>query len=430
MNATRSSSRVRTGIGRAPTAIGSSVVAATSLCSAYLGVLTLAAVVPSSRTTASAVSCTAGSAAERTFAILVPAHDEAAMIGRTLESFAALDYPAARFTVHVVADNCTDETADIVRRSGFTVHERDDIETPGKGPALNWLVAIVDEQETAPDAYVIVDADTTVDPHFLTAMDEALVGGVQAAQGFYGVHDPVASTASALRFIALSCRHHLRPLGRTRLGGTCGLFGNGMAFTSELLRGRQWTGHLVEDAEFQLELLLDGVLVAYAPGARLAAEMPGTLDSSATQHERWELGRLQTARHFTPTLLRRTLRPTTFRRHVYLDATLDLVVPPLSVLASLQVVGLAWATAALAATGSPYHRALQQIAIGSCVLVACHVLAGPHSVQAPRGVYGALRHAPSAIAWKVSLWVRVLTSGDDVTWIRTQRNAELAVARC
>lgn len=422
MSAPRSCPRLRTGLGRAPTAIGASVVAATSLCSAYLGVVTLAAVVPRSRSM--------GSSANRTFAVLVPAHDEAAVIARTLDSFAALDYPADRFTVHVVADNCTDETAEIVRRSGFTVHDRDDIENPGKGPALNWLVAIVDQQETAPDAYVIVDADTTLDAHFLTAMDEALVDGVQAAQGFYGVHDPAASTPTALRFIALSCRHHLRPLGRTRLGGTSGLFGNGMAFTRELLCVRQWTGHLVEDAEFQLELLLDGVLVAYTPGARLAAEMPGTLAGSTTQHERWELGRFQIARRFAPTLLRRSLRPTTFRRHVYLDAVLDLVVPPLSVLAGLQVVGLAWATAARAVTGSAHHRALQQIAVASCVLVACHVLAGPYSVQAPRSVYGALRHAPSAIAWKVSLWARVLTSGNDVTWIRTQRNAELAAARC
>ncbi len=81
----------------------------------------------------------------------------------------------------------------------------------------------------------------------------------------------------AFRFAALACRHHLRPLGRTRLGGSCGLYGNGMMFTRSLFEGRRWTGHLVEDAELQNELLLDGHLVTYVPDAVVWAEMPHTL---------------------------------------------------------------------------------------------------------------------------------------------------------
>src|SRR5262249_49161103 len=67
--------------------------------------------------------------------VLIPAHDEAAIIGSTIESMLGQDYPAERFEVHVVADNCTDATADVVRRHGGCVHERADLVRPGKGPA-------------------------------------------------------------------------------------------------------------------------------------------------------------------------------------------------------------------------------------------------------------------------------------------------------
>ena len=122
-------------------------------------------------------------------------------------------------------------------------------------------------------------------------------------QGQYRVRDPGASTAAALRSAALALRHHLRPLGRTALGGSCGLFGNGMAFRAEVLRARAWTDHLTEDIELQMELLLEGVLVAYAPDAVVEAEMPTTLEGARTQNERWERGRIELARRYVPRLV-------------------------------------------------------------------------------------------------------------------------------
>jgi cellulose synthase/poly-beta-1,6-N-acetylglucosamine synthase-like glycosyltransferase len=181
-----------------------SVVGATSLLTGYLGLLTVAAILPRPRSRAR----TAAPGRHR-FAILVPAHDEETIIGRALEAFAALDYPRDRFEVHVVADNCTDRTADVVRGAGFEAHERIAPAAPGKGAALNWLVEIVESHDVPPDAYVIVDADTTLDAAFLTEMDDALCDGASAAQGYYAVSDPDTSTAAGLRFAALACRHHL-----------------------------------------------------------------------------------------------------------------------------------------------------------------------------------------------------------------------------
>src|ERR1700712_2049120 len=81
----------------------------------------------------------AASAMHHRFAILIPAHDEAAGIARALATMQAMDYPDRAFEVHVVADNCTDATAHVVRSCGVEVHERHDLDDPGKGSALNWL---------------------------------------------------------------------------------------------------------------------------------------------------------------------------------------------------------------------------------------------------------------------------------------------------
>src|SRR5690242_20568119 len=56
-----------------------------------------------------------------TFAILVPAHNEELLIGKTLSSLATLEYPTDRYAVHVIADNCTDRTAEIAQAAGAKV---------------------------------------------------------------------------------------------------------------------------------------------------------------------------------------------------------------------------------------------------------------------------------------------------------------------
>ena len=69
----------------------------------------------------------------RRFAILVPARDEQASIGGTLAALRALAYPADRVQIVVLADNCTDRTAEVARTAGATVWARTGGEA-GKGP--------------------------------------------------------------------------------------------------------------------------------------------------------------------------------------------------------------------------------------------------------------------------------------------------------
>jgi cellulose synthase/poly-beta-1,6-N-acetylglucosamine synthase-like glycosyltransferase len=384
--------------------------------SAYLSVITVLGLLPRRRPARSGPPTTR-------FAILVPAHDEAAGIGPTLQSFAMLDYPTELFSVHVVADNCTDDTAEVVRHSGWSAHDRSAPDDPGKGPALNWLFDRLVTQDVPFDAIVVVDADTTLDRDFLGAMDHQVRCGVDAAQGYYSVRDAAQSPAASFRFAALACRHHLRPLGRSRLGGSSGLYGNGMMFTRSTFAGRRWSGHLVEDAELQNELLLDGELVTYTPDAVLWAEMPHTLEQASTQNQRWERGRLEIASRYVPKLLA-GLPGARGRRVARIDAVCDHLVPPLSVLATWTLV-VAVVHAMGAALGHRGSRIALAADLTALLALVAHTFAGLVSVGAPAARYRALLSAPRIVVWKVALWAKALRPGDDVEWTRTRRNVEM-----
>lgn len=412
----RSASPRRTS-GRTGTAFAAVSAGVAAAPSAYLAIVSLAGLLP-----ARSERRERGSAPVTRFAILVPAHDEAAGIGATLDSFHSLDYPRELFSVHVVADNCTDGTAEVVRRSGWNAHERSAPAAPGKGPALNWLNDRLAAGREPFDAVVVVDADTTLDPGFLLAMDAQVRHGVQVAQGYYSVRDPDLSPAAGFRFAALACRHHLRPLGRCRLGGSAGLYGNGMVFAREVSREHPWSGHLVEDAELQNELLLAGHRVTYVPDAVLRAEMPHSLSDATSQNQRWERGRIELARRYVPRLLAALATDPTLRV-ARADAVCDHLVPPLSVLATVQL-GVTAVHAAGAAAGHRPSRWALGIDLAALAALAGHTFAGLASVGAPPERYTALLSAPRQVAWKVGLWAKSLRPGEDVAWTRTRRNVE------
>jgi 1,2-diacylglycerol 3-beta-glucosyltransferase len=394
------------------------VVARAALLSiaGYLGVLTIAAVRAAGQDKGRA---NRENVPRHRFVVLIPAHDEERLIGSTLASLERLDYPADLVRVHVVADNCTDGTADIVRSSSAELHERHNVENPGKGPALQWLIAQLDARGDLGDAVVIVDADTAVDPSFITVVDQALVEGAQVVQGHYAVREG-ASDIIAFRAAAMASRTFLRPLGRTAIGGSAGLHGNGMAFRSTLIAGREWSDHLTEDVELHLELLLDGITVAFAPNARIEAEMPDSLQASRSQHERWERGRLELARRYVPTLVGRAVVGGPSGRVAYADAAMDQLVPPLSVVAA--ATGAWSAVAALRSVAGTPRTGDLVIAAATASTIVGHVLVALRLTGAPPSTYRGLLQTPRMVGWKLGLWLRVLLGRRSVAWTRTSRN--------
>src|SRR5258708_30446270 len=172
---------------------------------------------------------------ERTrFAILVPAHDEEELLPALLRSVADLDYPPERREVVVVADNCSDRTAQIARAAGATVMERDDPARLGKGHALEWAFAQLSSRADL-DSVVVVDADCEVSANLLAVADQRLRAGARALQVDYVVSNVHESSSSAPRFAAFSLMNSVRPLRRNALRFSFGLLGTGMVFSMELL---------------------------------------------------------------------------------------------------------------------------------------------------------------------------------------------------
>lgn len=360
-----------------------------------------------------------GGAPTTRFAVLAPAHDEEALLPDLLASLRAQDYPRELFDVHVVADNCTDATAQVARDGGAVAHERTNLAERGKGYALQWLLERLLKGEQTYDAFVVLDADSVVSPNFLRVMDARLARGERAIQAYYAVRDPARSWGVGLRYAALAVLHYLRPIGRTTIGGTAGLKGNGMVFTADLLQRHAWTSSLTEDIEFHMALVLSGERVTFAPDAVVEAEMPDTLAAAGTQNARWERGRLESARTYVPPLLRMALKGGGF---VPLDAAAEHVIPPFSIVAALSVA------ATLAALAIPGEGWGLRVAVAAAILLGqvVYLLSGLALARAPRRVYLAMLYAPLFIAWKIQLYARVLLGRKAQGWVRTARNTAAA----
>jgi cellulose synthase/poly-beta-1,6-N-acetylglucosamine synthase-like glycosyltransferase len=347
----------------------------------------------------------------RRFAVLVPAHNEEPVIGRLLRSLSKVDYPA--FDVCVVADNCDDRTAEISRSHGALVFERFTETDRAKGFALKWLLAQL--RDRAYDAYVVLDADTVVEPSLLRSFDARLEAGGQVIQAYYTVLNASASPVAGLRFAALAALHYLRPLGRSVLGLSVGLKGNGMCFAAPVLERFAWNWFtLAEDVEFHLALVRAGLRVDFAHETSVRADMPVTLAQARSQNERWERGRIQLLRAYVPALLLDGLRSLNL---VKIDAAIEQLLPPLSVPVALG----GFACVAGLALGSPLVAVVAGLSVVAQLL---YLAAGLALVGAPMTAYVALTSAPIYVAWKFGLYAQALVSNRAGAWIRTSRVAQ------
>lgn len=349
------------------------------------------------------------------FDVIVPAHNEEAGIARTVTNLSAMDYPAALRRILVVADNCSDATADRAREAGATVLVRHDTERRGKGFALAHAFEHSLKDGFA-DAVVVVDADTEVSPHLLHSFGLRLEAGAHAVQAHYGVLNPHASWRTRLMTIALALFHKVRSLGRERLGVSCGLRGNGMCFSHHVIREVPHDAFsIVEDLEYGIRLGRKGHRVRYAWEAEVLGEMVSSEKAARSQRRRWEGGRWAMTKQFGVPLLGEALRK---RDGVLLDLAMDLLVPPLSYV----VLGtLAVSVAAGALSVWQGHVALSAYAAALCVgSLGLHVLRGWWvSGMGARGLL-ALMRAPFYVVWKV--WLMVAGPRDKKgEWVRTTR---------
>lgn len=235
------------------------------------------------------------------YAVLICARNEEAVIADLIDSLHGQTYPQDKLKIFVMADNCTDRTADAARAAGATVYERFDREKVGKGYALDALLGhIAQDEPEGFDGYFVFDADNLLRPDYIERMNEIFSDGHDIVTSYrnsknYG--DNWISAGYGLWFLRESeYLNHARMLQ----GTSCAVSGTGFLFSRKVLREQGgWPFHLlIEDIQFSVSHILDGYKIAFCPQAELFDEQPVTFRQSWRQRMRWSRGYLQVLRRY------------------------------------------------------------------------------------------------------------------------------------
>ena len=237
------------------------------------------------------------------YAVLIAARNEATVIGSLIDSLKRQNYPADRIDIYVVADNCTDHTAEVSELHGATVFERFDKVRVGKGYALHFLL---DRIEESYDAYLVFDADNVVDPNYVREINKTFSAGYDIVTSYrnsknYG--DNWISSGYGLWFLR-EAQYLNRP--RAVLGASCGVSGTGFLFSRRILEQcGGWNFFLLtEDIEFTAHNIVNGEKVGYCPTAIFYDEQPTGFRQSVRQRMRWVQGYLQVLHHYGGKLIK------------------------------------------------------------------------------------------------------------------------------
>jgi 1,2-diacylglycerol 3-beta-glucosyltransferase len=297
------------------------------------------------------------------FVILIPAHNEEEGIRPTLHSVQAQEYPAELRRVLVVADNCQDRTATVVREQGVECWERHEPDSMGKGRALRWALDRLRGENF--DAAVFVDADTRLCAGFLAAMDREIQAGGVALQARNEFELVDSSYFSLLSYASKRAENSLYWRARQRLGLQGFLSGNGFCLKREILESHPWSAFsIVEDIEYSLQLTLEDVRVKFADSAAVQSRPTTQAKEAYGQRLRWASGTMQVIGKYAPKLLLASLKQGSWQ---LAEAAVALVLTSrLLLVYVLMVAGASAAILAMAGKG---------LSLGAGVLVSVAMLA-------------------------------------------------------
>lgn len=246
---------------------------------------------------------------KKRFALVVAAHNEEIVISELVDSLKNIKYPNDMYDIFVVADNCTDKTADIAEEHGAIILRRFNKIEKGKGYALEWAFDKIFKMEKHYDAFCIFDADNLVSPNFLLEMNKRMCEGYRVIQGYIDSKNPFDSWISASYSIAFWTANRLYQLPRFYLNMSCSLCGTGFCVDSELIREMGWGATcLTEDLEFTMKLALRGIYVGWSHDAVVYDEKPLTLKQSWNQRIRWMQGYADCTGRFLGKLLYQAIK--------------------------------------------------------------------------------------------------------------------------
>lgn len=229
------------------------------------------------------------------YAIMIAARNEEKVIGNLIDSINKQDYPKDLYKIFVVADNCTDKTADIARKKGAIVYERFDEEHRTKGYALEYLVDNItkDYGIKTYEGYFIFDADNLLKKDYISKMNDAFDEGCKIITSYRNsknFDENWVSSTYALHWIrSIRTNHRARSVLRlaTNIQGT------GFLFSNEIIENGWHYTSLTEDRALTADAVAQGYEITYQDAAEFFDEQPISLKIALRQRLRWSKGHLQ-----------------------------------------------------------------------------------------------------------------------------------------
>ena len=351
-------------------------------------------------------------------AVLIPAHNEGHGVRATIMQTLSQLGPDDR--VLVVADNCNDDTAAQARLVGAEVVERHDAERRGKGYALDFgvrhLEMLAQHEGHAPDVVLVLDADCVLSPGLIPRVAGLAQAHGRPVQASYLMHAPTPGLKARVAEFAMRVKNLARSRGMFRLGLPCQLLGTGMAFPwAVALRAPLASGHLAEDMQLGVRLARDGTPPLFCEDVLVTSVFAASQEGERSQRTRWEHGHLSLLVGEGPKLLWEALRR---GRLAQAMLVMDMLVPPLALLAGLLVVAtLAQAIWALL-TGWVAGLAFALLGVAA-LLVA--IVAARHRFAAELIGLGELLKAPVYVLAKLPIYLSFVVRRQ-TEWVRTKRD--------
>jgi cellulose synthase/poly-beta-1,6-N-acetylglucosamine synthase-like glycosyltransferase len=346
--------------------------------------------------------------------VLIPAHNESAGLTATIENVKSQLCEGDRLLV--VADNCTDDTSAVATCLGVEVIDRQDPLKRGKGYALDWGIKHL--MLDPPEVLIIVDADClftegSIDTLVTSCHDEH--SPVQALN-LMKAPEEFPETFQFAEF-AWRVKNWVRPLGLRALHLPCQLTGTGMAFPWDVIRSANLaSGEIVEDLKLGLELARAGKPALFCPSACVVSHFPTSQEGTDSQRQRWERGHLSMLARVAPRMLREGIMNRDVRLFML---ALDLAVPPLSLLALIEIALLS-VSMLVWWCGDPalsFYVALTTNILFAIAVVICWIYFGRDVMPARK-----LLTVLPLVGRKLLFYRRMVFGSGPQQWIRTDRS--------
>lgn len=350
------------------------------------------------------------------FAILVPAHNEELLIASFCESIENIDYPIDHREVFIIADNCSDKTAEICSSYPVTVLSRFDDTDKGKGYALRWALEKIKLEDF--DAVLVIDADTTGETKILHELNKMINSGEQSIQCNIKIPNRNETWFTQLIFVSRTINNLLFHDAKYKLGLSSYLMGSGMCFKSTLLQEKKWTAFtLSEDWEYFAQLIEYGVRTAFAANAIVFQQESRSLQQATSQRLRWASGRFYVIKNLGMKLFLKGLRK---RKLMMFDASLALMFPNWSLQINLIAVMI---ICAVFLPGSTFSMVLLWLGLALAFAQAVILAAGVALSGQYFAVLKAMTVAPLFLIWKFGIDLLCVTGlYGGKSWIRTKRH--------